>query len=80
MPSIFDNFTERQIIYIKPLLAVVFGVIAWLLASLLGIEGANIAQWAGPDKILTVGEVLGGLTAVLTGYFGADAVKAAKQG
>ncbi len=67
--GLIDDVASRPLFRVRTWLVIFFGAVAWVMAQAFGIAGFNVAAWAGPDSVLTIGELIVGLYTVAAGYF-----------
>lgn len=71
--SVIDRLASVTLFKVPGWLVFVSTVLAFIGAHLLGISGLDVAEWAGADRLMTLGELLGGLVAVVGGAVAAQA-------
>lgn len=66
--SFIDSIASRPLFRVRTFIALLLGVVTWV-AGFLGFPGLDIVLWAGPDAIMTVGELATGIFYFAAAYF-----------
>lgn len=72
-PGLVDRIAAVRLFTVPGWLVILSAALAWALAAFTGIDGVNLAAWAGADHILTVGEAIQGLLLAVGGGVAAKA-------
>ena len=68
MPTVIDNIASRPLFRIRSWVFAVLTIVSWVGAHF-GLPGLDIVAWAGPDLVMTIGDLLTGLFTLATAYF-----------
>jgi len=68
MPTVIDNIASRPLFKVRSWIFALLTILSWA-GSYFGLPGLDIVAWAGPDAIMTIGDLLTGLFTLATAYF-----------
>jgi len=68
MPTIIDKIASRPLFRVRSWVHALLAIISWAGAHF-GLPGLDIVAWAGPDLVMTIGDLLTGIFLFFTAYF-----------